>query len=221
MVELKLKSVSYRYRNGDRNILQDISCTFVGGALTAVIGPSGSGKTTLLSIIAGLDMPTTGKVYIDEKDVFSLDLDRYRREYVTMIFQSFHLFPLLTAQENVSYPLRLCGANKNQAEARARELLESVDISADKHSRYPSNLSGGEQQRVAIARALSTGAQVILADEPTGNLDTTNGERIIEILRRLAHEQGYSIIVVTHDLTIANSADSVFRLVDGVMSVEK
>lgn len=198
--------------------LQNVTCTFNEGAFSAVIGTSGSGKTTLLSIMAGLDKPTAGKVYIDGEDVFSLDLDLYRREYVSMIFQAFQLFPMLTALENVSYPLQLNGANKEQAVARARTLLEAVDISAEKHGRYPSNLSGGEQQRVAIARALASGARVLLADEPTGNLDSTNGENVINILRRLAHHEGYCVIVVTHNSSIAESSDAVFTMKDGVLA---
>ena len=217
MSELKLENVSYRYKSGDRDVLQDVCCAFAGGRLSAVVGPSGSGKTTLLSIMAGLDKPITGKVFIDGDDLAGLDLDRYRRERVSMIFQAFHLFPLLTVMENVCYPMELNGAKKSAAKARARELLEAVGISVEKHRRHPANLSGGEQQRVAIARALSTGARVILADEPTGNLDVENGENIIEILRRLAHDQGYCIIVVTHDTAIAESADVVFRMTDGVL----
>ncbi len=217
MAELKLENVSYRYKNSDRNALQNVNCTFNEGALSAVIGTSGSGKTTLLSIMAGLDKPATGKVYVDGEDVFSLDLDLYRREYVSMIFQAFQLFPMLTALENVSYPLRLNGANKEQAVARARMLLEAVDISTEKHGRYPSNLSGGEQQRVAIARALASGARVLLADEPTGNLDSANGENVINILRRLAHDEGYCVIVVTHNSSIAENSDAVFSMKEGVL----
>jgi putative ABC transport system ATP-binding protein len=132
-----------------------------------------------------------------------------------MIFQAFHLFPLLTAIENVSYPMEMNGASKDDAEKQAKELLEKVHVTEDKHKRYPSNLSGGEQQRVAIARALSTGAKVLLADEPTGNLDVANGEAVIEILRNLAHDEGYCIIIVTHNLEIADVSDLVFRMSDG------
>lgn len=217
MSELKLESVSYRYKNGDRNVLSDVSCTFQGGRISAVVGPSGSGKTTLLSIMAGLDQPASGKVYLDGGDLSGLDLDRYRRERVSMIFQAFHLFPLLTALENVCYPMEMNGIAKIQAKARAKELLEAVGIEAEKHKRYPSNLSGGEQQRVAIARALSTGARVLFADEPTGNLDTDNGEKVMEILRHLAHDQGYCVIIVTHDMAIAEAADMVCRMTDGVL----
>lgn len=217
MATLRLGHVSYRYKNGDRSAVDDVSCTFEPGRLTAVIGPSGSGKTTLLSLMAGLDRPTEGSVWIDEEDLQTLDMDRYRRERVSMIFQAFHLFPLFTALENVCYPMELAGIPQAEAKGRAAELLGSVGIEEEKHRRYPAHLSGGEQQRVAIARALSTGAKVLLADEPTGNLDTANGSRVIEILSRLAHEEEYCVVIVTHDLAIAEASDVVFRMQDGVL----
>jgi putative ABC transport system ATP-binding protein len=135
-----------------------------------------------------------------------------------MVFQSFHLFPLLTALENTSYLLEARGIKRKDAENRARELLHTVGIDAPKHKRYPANLSGGEQQRVAIARALSTGARVILADEPTGNLDTANGEAVVKLLKHLAREEGYCVIVVTHNLDIAAESDQVFKLSDGMIA---
>jgi len=172
---LKLENIFYRYKNGKRDVLNDISAQFESGKFTSIIGPSGSGKTTLLSIMAGLDTPTGGEVIIDGESLSMMDQDLYRRQKISMIFQAFHLFPLLTAIENVCYPMEMNGVDKAAAAAKAATLLESVGIGAEKHNRYPSNLSGGEQQRVAIARALSTGAMVILADEPTGNLDKANG----------------------------------------------
>jgi putative ABC transport system ATP-binding protein len=212
---LKLENVNYRYKNSNRNVLKNLSCVFEQGKLSTVVGPSGSGKTTLLSVLAGLDRPGSGNVFISEDNLNGLDLDRYRRERVSMVFQAFHLFPLLTAMENVCYPMVMNGTVRYKAREHARELLESVDISADKHKRYPSNLSGGEQQRVAIARALSTGAKVLLADEPTGNLDAVNTGIIMEILRRLAHTEMYCVIVVTHNMAIAETSDKVFRMSDG------
>jgi ABC-type lipoprotein export system ATPase subunit len=219
MSELKLESISYCYRNGELDALSDISCVFEGGALCAVMGPSGSGKTTLLSILAGMDRPGAGSVLIDGKDLATLDLDRYRRERVAMIFQAFQLFPLLTALENASFPAEMNGMPKAAARKRAKELLESVGIGKELWNRFPSHLSGGEQQRVAIARALSSGAKVLLADEPTGNLDSVNGTRVMEILRQLAHKEGYCVIVVTHDQAIADEADRVLRLRDGFIEV--
>lgn len=218
MSELKLENVGYRFPNGDRDVLQGVTCSFEPGTLYAVVGPSGSGKTTLLSLMAGLDRPGTGKLFLAGEDLATLDLDRYRRERVAMIFQAFQLFPLLTALENVCYPMELNGVPLEQAKKRAKELLVAVDIDEGKHGRYPSHLSGGEQQRVAIARALSSGAQILLADEPTGNLDTENGERVIEIFRRLAHNENYCVVVVTHDLAIADVCDRVYRITDGVLT---
>ena len=220
MAKLTVEKVNYRYKNGDRDVLKDISCEFESGKLTAIVGPSGSGKTTLLSIIAGLDTPTSGSVLIDEDDLATLDLDEYRRERISMIFQAFHLFPLLTAIENVCYPMEMNGTSQEQAKARAKELLESVQISEDKHKRYPANLSGGEQQRVAIARALSTGTQVLLADEPTGNLDVANGKAVMDILHKLAADDGYCVVVVTHNLEIAKASDQVFQMSDGILQEE-
>ena len=217
MSSLTIENVSYRYKNGDRDVLKGVSCAFEGGKLTSIVGPSGSGKTTLLSIMAGLDRPASGSVFIDGDDLANLDLDQYRRERISMIFQAFHLFPLLTAIENVCYPMEMNGVSKEDARKRAKELLEAVHISEDKHKRYPSNLSGGEQQRVAIARALSTGARVLLADEPTGNLDVANGEAVMDILKSLAHEGKYCVIIVTHNLEIAEASDVVFRMSDGVL----
>ncbi len=217
---LIVEEVSYRYKNGDRDVLKDVCCEFEDGLVSAVVGPSGSGKTTLLSIMAGLDKPMVGSVYIDGDDYARLDLDQCRRERIAMVFQAFHLFPLLTVLENVCFPMELNGVKKGEAVKRAKELLSMVDIDEEKHKRYPANLSGGEQQRVAIARALSSGARVILADEPTGNLDTANGDRVMEILHSLAHEGGYCVVVVTHDMAIAEAADRVFRMKDGVLLEE-
>jgi len=220
MARLAVEYINYRYKNGDRDVLKDVSCEFEEGKLTAIIGPSGSGKSTLLSIIAGLDTPTSGDVFIDDDQLAKLDLDQYRRERISVIFQAFHLFPLLTAIENVCYPMEMNGVSQKEATKRAKELLESVQISEDKHGRYPANLSGGEQQRVAIARALSTGSQVLLADEPTGNLDVANGEAVVNILRKLANDEGYCVVVVTHNLEIAKAADRVYRMSDGILSEE-
>lgn len=217
---LKLENVGYRYKQGDRDTLTGINCTFESGMFHAIIGTSGSGKSTLLSLMAGLDKPGVGKLSINGEDLSKLDLDRYRREQVSMIFQAFQLFPMLTVIENVIYPMELNGVPLAQAKMRAMELLGAVDITKEKHRRYPSRLSGGEQQRVAIARALAGGARIILADEPTGNLDTVNGNRVIEILSKLAHNDGYCVIVVTHDMSIASSADRVYRMSDGILVEE-
>ena len=220
MSELTLQQVSYRYPGGSRYALDGISGTFSAGKLYAVIGPSGSGKSTLLSLMAGLDRPTEGSLQLNGSDYRSLNLDRCRRQEIAMIFQAFQLFPLLTVLENVCFPMEANGVRQKEAKAKAKELLTSVGISEEQHQRYPANLSGGEQQRVAIARALSSGAGIILADEPTGNLDTANGNQVMEILLRLAHEEGRCVIVVTHDMDIAAQADEVWRMKDGALALE-
>jgi putative ABC transport system ATP-binding protein len=217
MSNLKLDGVSYTYKNGDRKVVNNVSCLFGSGKVSAVVGPSGSGKTTLLSLMAGLDQPTEGIILLDGEALANMDLDQYRRERVAMVFQAFHLFPLLTVLENVCFPMELNGISKTDAKAKAKYLLASVGIEPEKHRRYPSNLSGGEQQRVAIARALASGARVILADEPTGNLDKANGENVIEMLQQLAHQQRYCVVVVTHNLEIAERSDKVWSMSDGVL----
>jgi ABC-type lipoprotein export system ATPase subunit len=221
MSELRLENVSYRYKGGERNVVDNVSCTFAGGRLNAVVGPSGSGKTTLLSLMAGLDVPNQGYLFIDGEDLSGLDLDRYRREKVSMIFQAFQLFPLLTVLENVCFPIELNGSSKKEAIEHARAHLTAVGIEPELHKRYPANLSGGEQQRVAIARTLASGALVLLADEPTGNLDRANGGKVVEILAQLAHDQGYCVVIVTHDPAIAEKSDKVWRMSDGVLTEMK
>ena len=218
MAELTLHRVSYRYPRAARDALQGVECRFRAGEVAAVVGPSGSGKTTLLSIMAGLDRPSGGEVLVDGKKLSEMDLDAYRRQYVSVIFQAFHLFPLLTVLENVCFPLELLGAGEKGAREQARRNLELVGIAEEKHRRYPSQLSGGEQQRVAIARALSSGAGILLADEPTGNLDGENSRNIVDILTRLAPEGGYCVVIVTHDPAIADAADVVYTVADGELS---
>ena len=218
MSELVLENVSYAYKGSDRKAVNNVSVHFEESKVNAVIGPSGSGKTTLLSIMAGLDSSTEGDALIDGERLSGMDLDQYRREKVSMIFQAFHLFPLLTVLENVCFPMELNGVEKEAAIERAKIYLKSVGITEEKHKRYPGNLSGGEQQRVAIARTLASGARVILADEPTGNLDKANGQNIVDILKSLAHDQGYCVIIVTHDPAVADQADHVWKMDDGVLA---
>ena len=217
MSELLIQNVSYRYKNADRLALNGVSCAFKPGQVAAVVGPSGSGKTTLLSIMAGLDRPEEGQVLLNGNDLSGMDLDAYRRQDVSVIFQAFQLFPLLTVMENVCYPMELNEVALKDAKERARTLLSSVGIQEEKLRRFPANLSGGEQQRVAIARSLATGAGILLADEPTGNLDGENSRNVVEILTRLAHEEGYCVIIVTHDPAIAEASDVVYRMADGVL----
>ncbi len=221
MSVLSLRNVSYSYKNSQKPAVAEVTCDFDKGKLYAVIGPSGSGKSTLLSLLAGLDLPSEGDVVLGDETTRSLDLDKYRRESISMIFQAFQLFPLLTATENVCFPLELIGHKLAEAKPRAQELLASVGIEPDEMKRFPTNLSGGQQQRVAIARALASGAQIILADEPTGNLDVENTMLVMEILKRLADEQGRCVIVVTHDADVAAMADVVYRMKDGYLTRER
>ncbi|MCL2866296.1 MAG: ABC transporter ATP-binding protein [Clostridia bacterium] len=215
MSELLLSNVSYRYKNTIKYAVVCASCVFESGTLYAVTGPSGSGKSTLLSLLAGLDTPTEGAILLNGVNLSTLDLDRYRRESISMIFQSFCLFPLMTVIENVCYPMELKGVSPKAAKLQAAAHLARVGITPTQMNRFPSHLSGGEQQRTAIARSLASGAKILLADEPTGNLDVKNTTMIVDILAELAHGEGYCVIIVTHDTNVANAADAVFRMVDG------
>jgi putative ABC transport system ATP-binding protein len=218
MNALTLENVSYTYPGGTSPVVKNADYAFEAGTIYAVVGPSGSGKSTLLSMLAGLDIPGEGDVVLGEENLKSLDLDKYRREGVSIIFQAFCLLPLLTVRENVCLPMEMQGIPENEARQRAAEALVKVGIEESKHKRFPSALSGGEQQRVAIARSLCSGAPVLLADEPTGNLDGENTRIVMEILRRMAHEEGRCVIVVTHDPEVADTADLVLRMKDGVLT---
>jgi putative ABC transport system ATP-binding protein len=198
-------------------VLRDVSFTIPQGALVAIVGPSGSGKTTLLGLLAGLDAPTSGSVTLDGDDLTAMTEDqraRLRGEKVGFIFQSFQLIPTLTALENVTVPLELRG--ERGADARARELLGRVGL-GDRLDHFPTQLSGGEQQRVAIARAFANRPRILFADEPTGNLDGGTGARIVRLLEELNRESGTTIVLVTHDMTLAERAQRMIRLADGVV----
>jgi len=218
---LELDKVVYEYSNKYQTVkaVNEISYDFRKGIFYAIVGKSGSGKTTLLSLLAGLDVPKEGAVSYMGKPTKDMDRDRYRREDVAVIYQDFNLFPLLTVIENVMYPLQLKGMNEKQAMQIASEKINAVGMDENFYKRFPSMLSGGEQQRIAIARALASGAQIILADEPTGNLDTENGNNIIDILKKLAHDDRYCVIVVTHDLGISADADEVLNMRDGKLII--
>ncbi len=215
---LELKNVCYTYQTQyqQTEALKGITCGFETGRLYAIVGKSGSGKTTLLSLMAGLDLPTKGEVLCEGISTSQMNLEQYRREKVAVIYQNFRLFPLLTVAENVMYPMELRGMKAKEARKKAARLVEQVDLPATALDRYPTMLSGGEQQRVAIARALGMNTRILLADEPTGNLDTANGENIFSILQGLAHTNGYCVVIVTHDPGLASRADRVLELQDGV-----
>lgn len=214
---ISLNNVSYSYKGKFQTVkaVDGVSYEFEPGKCYAIIGKSGSGKTTLLSLMAGLDLPTEGEIIVDGKSTKDWDSNQMRRDAVSVIYQNYNLFPLLTVQENIQYPLDLKKMPKKKSVALAREVRERVELPANYDKRLPSHLSGGEQQRVAIARTLAQGCKIILADEPTGNLDSTNTRNIVEILRSLAHDDGCTVIIVTHDPAVAEQADTVLQMKDG------
>jgi putative ABC transport system ATP-binding protein len=215
MIELRQVSKTVTSGSEPLTILHPLTTTIPRGQFVAVVGPSGSGKSTLLGLIAGLDAPTSGSVIIDDVDITTLDEDalaRLRGEKIGFVFQFFHLIPSLTAYENVSVPMEIKGVAG--APARARALLEEVGLTGRAHH-YPSQLSGGEQQRVALARALANDPAIVLADEPTGNLDTTNGRHIMDLLRNVHRTRNTTLVLVTHDAELAAMAESRITLRDG------
>ena len=214
---IQLNNVSYSYNGKFQTVkaVDGVSYDFEPGKCYAIIGKSGSGKTTLLSLMAGLDLPTEGEIIVDGKSTKDWDRNQMRRDAVSVIYQNYNLFPLLTVQENIQYPLDLKKTPKKEAVTLAREVRERVELPAAYDKRLPAHLSGGEQQRVAIARTLAQGCKIILADEPTGNLDSTNTRNIVGILRSLAHDDGCTVIIVTHDPAVAEQADTVLQMKDG------
>ena len=218
MTLLELRDVTYRYHKTAAAVLCGMSCAFETGKLYAIVGKSGAGKSTLMSLMAGLDLPDSGEILFEGTPTGKLDLDEYRRRKIAVIYQDFALFPLLTVLENILYPMELCGLDRAQARQEAKRLAQKVSLPEKLLDRYPSRISGGEQQRVAIARGLTMDRRLLLADEPTGNLDSENSDIIIDLLRQLAHEENRCVIVVTHDLTVMDRADEVYRLSDGKLT---
>jgi putative ABC transport system ATP-binding protein len=217
---VELESVSKEYQNGAVHALVDVTMTLPAAQLGVVHGRSGSGKTTLLNMIGGLDRPTAGRVTVDGREVSSLPeeaLVDYRRDTVGFVFQSFGLIPILTAAENVEVPLRLRRIDPAERAERAHELLRLVEL-ADRANHRPQELSGGEQQRVAIARALANEPRLLIADEPTAQLDSHRARIVMEVLRRLVDERGVSVVVATHDPILIGMGDRVLELRDGVLS---
>lgn len=220
MAELILKEVFYRYPGTKTDVLKGVDAVFPEGTVTAVMGRSGAGKSTMLYLLAGLDVPTGGTILYDGRELKRAMLDGYRRTEVATIAQNYLLFPTRTALENVLYPLELSKVEKNAALQEAKRHLQSVGIPEELHHRLPSRLSGGEQQRVAIARALASHSNVIAADEPTGNLDEENADAVMALLKKLAHEEGKTVIVVTHDRLLAEEADRCYRIKRGKIESE-
>lgn len=216
---LEMKNVSYSYYNNSHVIhaVKDMSFQFQRGKVYAAVGKSGSGKSTMLSLLAGLDLPHSGRILFKGKSTSHMDLDEYRRTGVGVIYQNFKLFPLMTGLENVMYPMELCGIKGSEAMDKAEELCKKVSLPGTILNRFPGMMSGGEQQRVAIARALTMDRHVILADEPTGNLDSENGNNIIEILKKVASEEDCCVIIATHDINIMEQTDELLYIVDGMI----
>jgi putative ABC transport system ATP-binding protein len=221
----KVENVTRVYKTGkiETQALRGVSLCIENGEFTALVGPSGSGKTTLLQLIGCLDQPTSGQVFINGKDISRLNRNRradMRRGTLGFIFQFFALIPTLTAYENVEMPLLLIGQSASERRKRVTELLESVDLSDRAHHR-PDQLSGGQQQRVAIARALATHPVLVLADEPTANLDTANGRQVMEIMQRLNQETSTTFVFATHDPRVISFARRVVELRDGRINGEQ
>lgn len=214
---IKLSGISKVVRSGteDLTILDDVSIEIPDGEFVAITGASGSGKSTLLGLIAGLDAPTSGEIFIDDRSVTAMSEDELaslRSEKIGFIFQSFHLIPSLTAFENVLIPMEILGVP--DARERAGQLLVDVDLTNRGHH-YPTELSGGEQQRIAIARAFANKPKILLADEPTGNLDSRNGSHIFDLMTELHKQSNVTLILVTHDQSLADKAQRQIRLRDG------
>ncbi len=219
---IKLSNITKTVRSGadELTILDDVSFEIPDGEFVAVTGASGSGKSTLLGLIAGLDAPTSGQIFIDGEEITKINEDglaRIRSEKIGFVFQSFHLIPSLTAYENILIPMEILGLPN--VRERALRLLEQVDLTNRGHH-YPSELSGGEQQRVAIARAFANRPKFLLADEPTGNLDSKNGQHIFDLMKDLHRENNVTLILVTHDATLAVQAQRQIVLTDGRIASE-
>lgn len=219
MHKLEVENVFYTYKSKYQrvNALSGVNCVFDSGKFYAITGRSGSGKTTLLALMGGLDQPTAGRLLFEGREYASMDLDLFRRRDIGMIFQNYQLFSYLTVEENIMYSVRLNGVSKKEALKSVGKWLSAVGLGESCRKKFPTALSGGEQQRVAIARALASGARVILADEPTGNLDSENSANIIRILQDLVRKEDYCVILVTHDQDIADQADRTYHILDGII----
>jgi putative ABC transport system ATP-binding protein len=222
---LRFHDLSKSYYEGDvrRVVLQNAHAEFQSGQITAILGKSGSGKSTLLNLISGIDEPDSGQIWVDGQNLTTLperDRTLFRRASIGFVFQFFNLIPTLTVGENVSLPLELNRVPRLQARQKARDVLEAVDL-LDRWKTFPEKLSGGEQQRVALARALVHDPLLILADEPTGNLDEETGAQVMTLLARLAREQNRTLLIVTHSQEAASYADRILRLSHGQLVVEQ
>lgn len=221
MLSVKNLTKSFQSPSGTVKALDGISLDVDTGQFVSIIGKSGSGKSTLLSMLGALDIPTSGKIEVDDQDIAKLSSGKqtaYRAHKIGFVFQQYNLIPNLSALENVMLALEFGGVKSSERKTRARQLLEDVGIDEGEQARKPSRLSGGQQQRVSIARALANNPAIILADEPTGNLDSETGQKIFDLLHNLSRIKNTTIIAVTHDLDIAGKTDHTFRLKDGKLT---
>lgn len=214
---IKAEHISKSIRVGDKEeyILRDISFELQKNMITAIVGKSGCGKSTLLSILSGIDRPTAGKVYLNSKDYYSLERkeqEKFRNENIGILFQNYHLIPELTCEENIRMPLVF--SDKKMESGRVKKMMNSVGLQKQKRL-YPKQMSGGEQQRTAIVRALINKPSILYADEPTGALDSETGNSVIRFLVKCAHEQGLTVLLVTHDMGIANQCDEIIKMENG------
>lgn len=220
-IQLKQLTKSFQEGRAERHVLDDLTIAFDKGEFIVILGKSGSGKSTLLNLISGIDEPDAGEIWVNGENISQLDENRrtlFRRREIGFIFQFFNLLPTLTVGENTTLPLELNGFDPEYSARRAREILDEVGL-AERWDTYPDRLSGGEQQRVAIARALVHDPGIILADEPTGNLDADTGDQVLQLLDRLTHQSGKNMVMVTHSREAAAFADRTFLLKDGRLEV--
>ena len=216
MSTLALQNVSYKYEGGSKTIFKDVNLSFEKGKVYTIVGKSGAGKSTLLNLLAGLDTATEGSITYENENLADMNLNRYRARKAGIIFQGLNLLTNATAIDNIILSMNISGVSERDKKAKAYSLLEKVGISKEKAARKILKLSGGEQQRVAIARALSHAPELIVADEPTGNLDKRTEDSILKILTRLAHDEGKCVIIVTHSKKVTSIADEVWGLDKGV-----
>lgn len=214
---LTLKNISYHYNGTEKVVLNQISYAFEAHKLYCITGASGEGKTTLLSLLAGLDLCSSGTIYCEEQDIALVNRDEYRSKKVGVVFQSYNLLQNATAAENIILSMNIAGKQGKQTSKDAYAILEKVGIDHEKADRRILKLSGGEQQRVAIARAVANGSPILIADEPTGNLDVNNESAIIDIFKKLAHEEKKCVILVTHSKKVASESDIVLELKKGAL----
>lgn len=218
MLVVKNLSKTFNSTSGEVKALDSVNLTIGTGKFASIIGKSGSGKSTLLAMLGALDIPTSGSVKVDDVDIAKLSAGKqtaYRAKKIGFVFQQYNLILNLTALENVMLALEFGGVPSRKRKDRAKKLLDEVGISSDEQKRKPSRLSGGQQQRVSIARALANNPAIVLADEPTGNLDSETGKKIFDLLHRLSRSENTTIIAVTHDMDIAGKTDQTFKLKDG------